>query len=559
MNWPFFFDFDRRTFGQPKETVDGERMLNRLDKFIVLGKPGAGKTTYLKFLTLMMLDPLSQIERRRLPIFVTLREWADERVPLPDFVMQQFGICGFPDAQGFVEKMLTEGQCIVLFDGLDEVSSDTNQDDIIRQIRTFTDKYAANQFAISCRVAAYNHWFERFTDVEMADFNKEQMETFIHNWFHSEPKVATECWEKLKESPPLRELASVPLLLTLLCLEYGESNDFPPNRAELYHRAIETLLKKWDKSRSVHRDEVYKQLTVKRKKEMFARIAFGTFSENEYFIREQMLAIMIEKHIETLPGFNPAEQEPDGHDILRAIEARHGIFVERAKGVFSFAHLTFQEYFTAKYIVDNHLNGSLEKLVDEHLYDPRWKEVFLLVAGMLDSADVLLLQMWLKTEEIVKLVEINDLFRAATQSILPTKNLYPNVLRRTFAIFIAVAFGDDLNRAQAVNIVRTRAGVLAPKLTHIRGLLITLTHSLGFEFDYDHNYEIKIEDLENYRRVYKMTESISSQVQSYVSSKTLIINCLSSCSYVTPSIRDKLLHEILLPKADLERGELIKT
>ena len=46
-----FFDFDRRAFGKSKETVDGEIIVNKLHKFIVLGKPGAGKTTYLKYLT----------------------------------------------------------------------------------------------------------------------------------------------------------------------------------------------------------------------------------------------------------------------------------------------------------------------------------------------------------------------------------------------------------------------------------------------------------------------------------------------------------------------------
>ncbi|MBK8193479.1 MAG: hypothetical protein IPK76_09795 [Lewinellaceae bacterium] len=46
---------------------------------------------------------------------------------------------------------------------------------------------------MSCRVAAYNHWFERFTDVEMADFDEKQIETFVKNWFRSEPKTADEC------------------------------------------------------------------------------------------------------------------------------------------------------------------------------------------------------------------------------------------------------------------------------------------------------------------------------------------------------------------------------
>jgi len=641
-----FFDFDRRAFGKKSETVDGERMVNRLDRFIVLGKPGAGKTTYLKFLTLMMLDPGSQIERRRLPIFITLREWADERVPLLDFVVQQFDICGFPDAQGFVEKMLAEGQCIVLFDGLDEVSSDANQDDIIRQLRNFTDKYAANQFVMSCRVAAYNHWFERFTDVEMADFNEEQMETFIRNWFHGEPKVATECWERLKSSPPLRELASVPLLLTLLCLEYSESNDFPPNRAELYERAIETLLTKWDSSRRIRRAEVYKQLSIKRKESMFARIAFGTFSENEYFIRERTLAKMIEKYIENLPGFNPADLEPDSRAILQAIAAQHGIFVERAKDVFSFAHLTFQEYFTAKYIVDNQLNGSLEKLVEEHLYDPKWKEVFLLVAGMLDDASLLLLLMKRKTEEVLTRPEIGTLFEAAKNALLEHTNPLPAVIRRNFAVFLSIIsskalsyihdnnlgvktnfllfslsvdrcldivvslaecldienqitdlalarelqntafvldeeadFDDDLiddevdeeeegkneldygfeqSRAHVNQRVLVEGLGIENGFSHMIVLCMMLSDNFNFDFARQYAkgianfFDLHLPMLQRYQNAKKMVDQNAYVISNYFHGNQLIAESLSSGCYVTAPIREKLLHEMFLPKEDLQ-------
>jgi hypothetical protein len=96
-----FHDLDRRAFGKIAETVDGELIVNQLKRFIVLGKPGAGKTTYLRYLTLMMLQPHSQIEQRKLPIFVTLREWADKKTPLLDFIIEQFNICGFDFAKCF--------------------------------------------------------------------------------------------------------------------------------------------------------------------------------------------------------------------------------------------------------------------------------------------------------------------------------------------------------------------------------------------------------------------------------------------------------------------------
>ncbi len=599
-----FFDFDRRAFGKILEPVDGEEIVNRLQKFIVLGKPGAGKTTFLKFMTLMMFDPLNKIEQRRLPVFVTLREWADKKNLLMDFMVEQFDICGFPEARLFLEKMLADGKCLVLFDGLDEVSQEANVDGIIRQICDFTDKYADNQFVISCRVAAYNHSFERFTDVEMADFNEAQMETFIRNWFHGKPQVAAECWERLQKSAPLRELASVPLLLTLLCLEYSESNDFPLNRAELYERAIETLLTKWDSSRLIRRSEVYKQLGLKRKESMFARIAFATFTQNEYFIRERTLAKMIEKYIEHLPGFNAADLEPDSQAVLQAIAAQHGIFVERAKDVYSFAHLTFQEYFTAKYIVDHQWkkvdrdgnldeNGTttlIEHFVEKYLYESKWKEVFLLVAGMLEPADELMLLMRKKANEVLGEPEISALFLRAKESLRVDQEKYPVVIRENFVVFITLA--RDLNRhlargiaialaralARALDIALALIGALeltyalARTLTHtldraLNGALAAASaraHRLDLPPDYNldlphdralyHSRACALDKLQVSSEWNNLNQQIAEKIALCFSANLLILNCLSSGAYVSKPIREKLIHEIFMTKEELEQG-----
>ena len=74
--------------------------------------------------------------------------------------------------------------------------------------------------------------------------------------------------------------------------------------------------------------------------------------------------------------------------------------MERARGVYSFSHLTFQEYFTARKIVNNSEPQALKKLVS-HITQKRWREFFLLAVGMLQKADELLLLMKQQVDGLV--------------------------------------------------------------------------------------------------------------------------------------------------------------
>jgi len=554
----FFEGGRRRDFGQSRETVDGELIVNKLSRFIVLGKPGAGKTTYLRYLTLMMLDKQSQIEARKLPIFVTLREFADTRSKLMDFIVQQFSICGFEDAQPFLERMLAAGDCLVLFDGLDEVNQDADQSGIIRQIKDFCDKYSKNQFIISCRVAAYNRQFDQFHDVEMADFNEEQKENFIFNWFHGDEKTAGRCWGKLKESPQLNEMASVPLLLTLLCIAYNRRKDFPTNRAELYEEAIDALLRDWDATRDIERDEVYKHLSLKYKKSMFARIAWGTFRENMYFIPERILCKQIEQYIKNLPGFKPEELEPDSYAVMKAIESQHGIFVERAKKVHSFAHLTFQEYFAAKHIVDNTREGLLETLVNDHLYVDKWLEVFTLTAEMLDNADELLLLMQRKNRELLhENPALEALILTVRQSILLKESQYSVETREALAAHFILGFFDaslipinNLPHDHAVFLTLTLARTLTfdipldfdQRPSEFSYITVRLNRELALVYSLD----FSLLNMFNNREYY-INPQLASTISKYIKGNLWLVKCLNSGAYISQKVRAQILENLFKP------------
>ena len=112
-----------------------------------------------------------------------------------------------------------------------------------------------------------------------------QIPNKINNWFGVESKKANLLWAKLNQDKPIKELASIPLLLTLFCIAFDETMEFPTNRAELYKEALDALLKKWDASRGIKRDEMYKNLSIRRKESMFSRIAAKSFDENEYYFK----------------------------------------------------------------------------------------------------------------------------------------------------------------------------------------------------------------------------------------------------------------------------------
>ncbi len=74
----------------------------------------------------------------------------------------------------------------------------------------------------------------------------------------------------------MRELAQVPLLLSLLCLTFEERGEFPGERDDIYREATDALLVKWDSKRQqggIKRDTVYRHLTLKNKQKLLAQMA----------------------------------------------------------------------------------------------------------------------------------------------------------------------------------------------------------------------------------------------------------------------------------------------
>ena len=424
------------------ERQDGMKVANNEQYLMVLGGPGIGKSTFLRKVGFESLKKKGgNFVHECTPVFLELKNYTEAPIDIEALIIDEFKTCGCQYPEQTVTKALKSGKLLILFDGLDEVPT-ANVDNVVRKIEKFVVQHSQNRFIISCRIAAYTGGFTRFITVEIADFDNSQIEAYINNWFAStaalqkrqldaEMKTAEQCWKALNEPQyeATKELVQNPLLLTLLCMVYDDLRYFPLNRADLYDKAFNILLKKWDAEKSVRRDlatnQYFDTLTEKR---LLSEIAAKNFVTDRVFLSENELIDQIKEFAKKNTDI------PSTFDASKTLKTvvEQGLFVERASGVYSFSHLTFQEYLTANYIVGD--TQSIKRLVNHCLHDNRWREVFLLTAGLMYEADKLLLEMEAKVSKSINTNRLKSLIRWAQCVTNTPDSAYSGITKRAFAI-----------------------------------------------------------------------------------------------------------------------------
>jgi predicted NACHT family NTPase len=585
-----------------EDRISSMEALNRYSKLMLLGKPGAGKTTLLKYTALKCSQ--GDIFSDLVPIFVTLRQYAgfESQPLLLDYISQD--LCAYNISnEANVKQLLQQGRAILFLDGLDEVrENDLHR--VLEDLRSFSEQFYTNRFVITSRLGSQEYTFEKFTEVEVANFQPLQISQFAQRWFLNNSRHIELFLRKVEDNRPIQELATNPLLLTLLCLVFDEFGDFPTNRSELYREGLDVLLKKWDAKRNIERHQIYKNLSMQRKEDLLAQVACTTFYQGDYFFRQVDLESYITEYIRNLPKANTDEEalQLDSEAIIRAIESQHGLFVERAKGIYSFSHLTFHEYLAARELVYNGNQDTLILLASK-ITDPRWHDILRLAVGMMRSADELLILMkeycdrllasdpqlqsllqWVNQK--AESVQVTDriqsvrafyltLGRAIAQS---SPHNLANVLARSLVLDLDLCQNRNLNVDLAFDLARA----LETKDGEDLGLDLELDLSLALEYAQeavdsqladaltelievcpeDADSEIKWEDWANNLRqqtisnrnigqIWNLTPHQLEHLRQYCNANRLLVECLESDCYVRQPVRQAIEQSLLLPTTQL--------
>lgn len=413
-------DAARSEEGSDLATVSFATALKRNRKMVILGGPGAGKTTTLSYALLIYAQKKAKqvlgVEEDLLPVFIPLRRLTQTTGSILDDLLNKDSQILSADIlkecpPNYFLRKLRKGQCLILLDGLDEVTNERTHRQVAEKINHLVADYPDNRFIVTCRIAGWQSLLSGdFTVLQTQDFNRSEIQRFVHGWHRAvitqsersklqqnipDVEKFNERWREhfeqvvkpaidiqtrrllfaIERNARILAIAVNPMLLSLICLLHYSRQILPRGRTILYSQCIELLIDAWDRTRDLISLEP--KISSSQKEAVIREIAFDFQLKGKGEDTREDIEGLI-NDIATRMGIRVEAKE-----LLQEIETRSGLLIERAINVFGFSHLTLQEYLVARHI---QLNPDRYLALTAHFDKQEWREVILLYAGLLDDA-----------------------------------------------------------------------------------------------------------------------------------------------------------------------------
>ena len=338
-------------------------------RLIISGASGTGKTTTLKWLTLVYAENCIEGAERLVPLYVDLGRFRHGL--FYDHALMNAHENGLEEED--FKELLDDGKLAIFLDGLDLLGGSENFEPVA-EIQNFMSDFSRCKFVLSARPGFFEGFKSSCKVSELVELDDPKIKGYIHKYLGEGDKadaLISRIFDRRNER--LKLLCKNPMMLHLV-IWLQENDKIADDRAGIYRESVEGIITHYrEKGKTLSSNEqlvrdVLKELAFSMQKENIVRLDYGgTLDVAGLCISpERYRRVSAEQILEDC--FSIGLLHKDGDEI------RFGF------------HQSFQEYFAAVKLKEIFEDGYD---ISESFFHPKWEDTLVFLSEIAERPDVL--------------------------------------------------------------------------------------------------------------------------------------------------------------------------
>ena len=305
---------------------------------VLSGTVGQGKSILLRYL--LGKEIRSGL---RVPLFVELRRTPQSG--LEHYVRQLFDelldTSGYPEV---FDLFAASGKVSLLLDGFDEVDPE-RIGEVVGSIDKLASSFPNSRIVVTSRPNSGIETSPHFDVVPIAQLSEHDFSGFFHKILSKDKALAQRITEAVLSSPTqVKNLASTPLLATLLTIVYRANQRIPSDFSDFYGELFQILLIRHDRSKSGWERKRRTKLSDREIEQVFEAYCYKLKSEG-------LSSVPRPKALEVAAAALAALKivADEGHFLSDVVKVT--CLLQEEGGRIEFLHQSVEEFFAARYIL----------------------------------------------------------------------------------------------------------------------------------------------------------------------------------------------------------------
>ncbi|CAF4800114.1 unnamed protein product, partial [Rotaria socialis] len=374
---------------------------DKVKKVVVLGRPGVGKSTFCQYVTYRWANQEIWSEYA-LVLLIRLRllnagTGIRGNMPFSDLLAKtHLGALRLNDRQREkFNNLCDQGRVLWMLDGYDEYSVDKSNKN-----NSLFDALLKNQSYIVTSRPMANISIPCETRLEITGFTDENKEKFIQNFFDTGAEnsrisdtMVGKVLDDLRANPTIWSIAQIPVNLELICSLWQDqsiSYSSLSTISDLYEKILTWLCRRYliEQHDTAHENLRDSEVLAKCKTllKIMESLAFEAMEANKIIITSELIEKSLDETRTTRSDLNKIVKL----GLLQFYDDKSDESGGNKELQYYFVHLSFQEFFTARHMINNLNTDRCEAAIDfikKHKYEQRFSLVFTFAAGLVSNSE----------------------------------------------------------------------------------------------------------------------------------------------------------------------------